>query len=293
MNAIRLGLIGTGRMGSAMARRLLSQGVSLWVCNRDSKKALPLGELGAHVEADPGRMLGQVDVVLAVLRDGSASKEVLLGSCMDWQNRCLIQMATISPSESLELERRVMAGGGEYLEAPVLGSVPQALAGELIIMAGGERDLFEKLHPLLRILSSRDCLHIGSVGRAAAMKLAFNQLIVSLTTAFAASHAYLKKNDVSVALFMDLLRRSALYAPTFDKKLPLMERRDFDSANFTLENMHKDVALIEAEFFQNGIAARPIRAVREIIERAVAKGLGEKDYSVLYEAIFGGDDPVG
>lgn len=281
-----IGIAGAGTMGAALARRFLTRDYQVHVYNRTPEKVRPLQESGARPATGPEQLLERVPVVLNLLRDGGATRQVLLAAGLDWQGRLLIQMATIAIEESRSLAQEITDRGGQYLEAPVLGSVPQVMSGELMIMVGGRRCLFDAQQPLLQVLTERDCVYVGPVGSAAAMKLAFNQLIASLTTAFAASHAFLKKEALPMDLFMDLLRKSALYAPTFDKKLTMMEARHFDPTNFSLENMHKDIRLIESAFQSRGISNLVLQAVRTIVERSMEKRMGDADYSALYEGLF-------
>lgn len=286
-NQKRIGLIGTGLMGTAMARRFLDCGHPVLVYNRSLEKTAPLQQAGATVAASPNQVLEQTDVTLSMLRDYEASRQILLTDRMDWKNRSLVMMSTIDVAESQFLSRSVEERGGRYLEAPVLGSIPQTLTGTLLIMAAGNRPLFDALLPILKVLGRDDTVFVGPAGSAAAMKLAFNQLIASLTTAFAASHAFLKKEKVSLELFMDLLRKSALYAPTFDKKRLMMEKRQYDSANFSLSNMLKDMGLIERAFSRQGLANDALKGVQAIMERAMGKHLEQADYASLYEAVWG------
>ena len=106
---------------------------------------------------------------------------------------------------------------GITLEAPVLGSIPEATTGKLIVMIGGTREQFDHWRSLLSKLGS-NVLHVGPVGHAAVLKLAMNQLIASLTTAFATRLAFIQLHDLRVEQFMDVVRGSALYAPTFGQK---------------------------------------------------------------------------
>jgi len=286
MDAIRaIGVLGTGLMGSAMTRRYMQQGYQVHVYNRTAEKTAALQAAGALVATSAGELVDRTPVTLSMLSDGRVSEQLLLADNVNWMNKQLIQMATIGIGESRTLAQEIEGRGGSYLEAPVLGSVPQALAGELMVMAGGNRMLFDAQQPLLQVLAEHDLVFVGPVGQAAAMKLAFNQLIASLTTAFSASHAFLKKENVSLDLFMGLLRKSALYAPTFDKKFPLMESRRYDMANFTLQNMVKDVELIEAAFNAQGISTEALKGMQTIMERAMEKKLDQADYSALYEGV--------
>lgn len=285
MKARRVGLIGTGKLGFAVARRLLDLGLPLQVYNRTVEKTLPLRNFGAATHRTVSRLLDRVDIAVSVLSDGPACEEVLLQESNRWPGKILVQMGTIAPRESIALGRLLEERGGRYLEAPVLGSVPQALAGELLVMAAGDPRLFEECRPLLEMLGRNHCPHVGEVGRGAAMKLAFNHLIAVMTAAFAASHRFLKREGADLDLFMSILRSSALYAPTFDKKEKMMAERSFAQANFSLRHLQKDLSLVREVFSGLHRYDEVLSGVDGIIDAAMEKGLGECDYSALYEGL--------
>src|SRR6476620_4170878 len=141
-------------------------------------------------------------------------------------------MGTIAPNESLEIQREVEQQGGAYCEAPVLGSLAEAKAGTLFVMVGGTEAQFTTWSSLFRSLG-REPRRIGPVGSAAALKLALNHLIAAETSAFALSLGLVQRSGVAVETYMAILRESALYAPTFDKKLPRLLKRDYHHPNFS------------------------------------------------------------
>ena len=110
-------------------------------------------------------------------------------------------------------------------------------------------------------------------------------LIGSLTASFGVSLALVRASGIDPALFMKVLRPSALYAPTFDKKLPMILSGDFAAANFPARHMLKDMRLVEAEATRLGVDPGLARAVEAILERALARGLGDADYSALAAAV--------
>ena len=96
---------------------------------------------------------------------------------------------------------------------------------------------------------------------------------------------HVRRAGIDVEMFMRVLRQSALYAPTFDKKLPRMLSRDFTSPNFPVEHMLKDVRLVRAEGQRLGLASETLGAIETILERAIALGHARSDYSALYEGV--------
>ncbi len=193
-------------------------------------------------------------------------------------------MATLSSGGSLRLREEVVEAGGEYFEAPVLGSRPQAASGELIVLLGAEPEQLERWREVLLCFGPE--LHlIGPVGKAATFKLALNQLIAALTAAFSLSLGMVLRNGIEVEPFMQVLRASALYAPTFDKKLPRMLTSDYGDPNFTARLMLKDVDLVLEEARAMGLNVAALEGVREIVAGGLELGLAEVDYSSLYEAV--------
>ncbi|AGA89010.1 beta-hydroxyacid dehydrogenase, 3-hydroxyisobutyrate dehydrogenase [Thioflavicoccus mobilis 8321] len=282
---MKIAVLGLGLMGTAIARRLHEQGFAVVGWNRSPGAAEALAGEGIATAASPGEAIAMADLVALLLADADAIAETLAPPTTEaLAGRILVQMGTIAPDESRDLAARIAAAGAEYLEAPVLGSLPEAGAGRLLIMAGGEADLFERCRPFLAALGESP-QRIGAVGQAAALKLAMNQLIAGLTATFAASLGLVRREGIAVDQFMDLLRGSALYAPTFDKKLDKYLAHDYGSANFPLKHLLKDVRLFHRTAGQAGIDNAPIAALEAACLRGIAAGHGDEDYSALYEAL--------
>ena len=276
-----LAWLGTGLMGSPMAERLLASGYPVSVWNRTRAKAEPLTDFGAAIAETPADAVANSNIVLTMLSDAGAVEFALSG--VDLSGKAVVQMSTIGPSENLRLANRVGDAGGSYLEAPVLGSIPEARSGRLIIMAGGAEALFTKLKPILSCLGPEPRL-VGPVGQASALKLALNQLIASLTVAFSTSLAFVEENNVNVECFMDILRQSALYAPTFDKKLSKMLERNYRNPNFPTEHLIKDIDLFKQE--AKTIDTEVLEVLRQLYGRAQAWHERE-DYSCVYDSVIG------
>ena len=130
----------------------------------------------------------------------------------------------------------------------------------------------------------------GPGGEGAAMKLAMNQLIATLTAGFSLSLGLIKAEGVDVEQFMGLLRGSALYAPTYDKKLGKMLEHDYSNPNFPLKHLIKDIALFKQVAEKNGIEPSLSQAMLDIFNQGCIAGYCDEDYSALYEAINPGFD---
>ena len=282
VNPMKVSLLGTGLLGSAVAERLLAQGHDVTVWNRTADKCAALIDQGAKLAASVEEALETSDVSLLYLASHTAIKAVLLDSATRpaLHGRTILQMGTIGPTDSQAINEALIAAGARYAECPVLGSLPEARAGTLILMYGGDAGLFEQLKPMLLDLGPEP-KRIGEIGQAAALKLAMNQLIASETAAFAMSLSLVRANGVAVEDFMQLLRGSALYAPTFDKKLDRMLSGNFSGPNFPFDHLIKDVRLFIRAAESAGIDASPLAALETTLAEVSAQGHGGEDYSVL------------
>lgn len=283
---MKIGLIGTGLMGQPMALKLLEAGLSVVAYNRTVSKLQPLQEAGATIVDSPVTVLKETDCIILMLTDAKAIEEMLLAeNSLSWlKNRIIIQMGTISSDESKQLCDRITAAGGAYLEAPVLGSIPEVKTGELIVMVGSTKDQFQQWLPILKHYSPEP-MYIGEVGTASAMKLALNQLIAGLTATFALTLAFVKCQGVDVEQFMQVVRESALYAPTFDKKLSRMLENNFANPNFPTKHLLKDTNLFLHQAQELGLQTDNLEGIKTIIEKTISLGLADADYSAIYQAI--------
>ena len=277
----KVALLGTGLLGSAIGHRLLSVGCALAVWNRDPARCELLTSAGAERFDDPAQAIAGASTVITVLRDGPITAEVV--ASLGVLNRCCVMpMGTMGISESVALEAQVQAQGGVYLEAPVLGSRPEALAGTLLVMAGGDQGVFDQQYALLKHLALEP-KRMGAVGTGAAAKLALNQLIASLTHGYSLALRLIQASGLDVDSFMDVLRPSALYAPTVDKKLKRMLTHDYSDPNFSTSLLRKDLNLFLREAGLAGVDAGGLQSLADLLMRAEGTDLDTGDYSALHE----------
>ena len=277
----KIGFIGTGLMGLPMAERLIAAGHSVIAYNRTAAKLEAL--TGATIAVSPSEAIAQSESVILMLTNAEAIRSMLSDRTV-LRDRTIIQMSTIAPDESKAIRDDVVSAGGSYLEAPVLGSIPEARSGKLIVMVGAEPEQFEQARSLLQTFGENPIL-LGSVGSAATVKLALNQLIASLTSAFAASLGLVLRQNVDVEAFMQILRQSALYAPTFDKKLQRMLDRDFENPNFPTKHLQKDVDLFIETARSSNLDTAAVEGVKQILETAIAQNLADLDYAALFSIV--------
>jgi 3-hydroxyisobutyrate dehydrogenase len=283
---MKVALIGTGLMGRPMAERVLASGYHLVVFNRSPNKAEPLRPSGALIAASAAEAIAAAECVILMLTDGAAIREVLFNSepTPNLKGRTVIQMGTISSRYSIGFHQEVLERGGDYFEAPVLGSIPEARVGSLLVMMGASHAQFERWSTFLQCFGPKPLL-IGEVGKAAALKLALNQLIATLTAGFAMSLGFVQRQGVKVDLFMKIVRQSALYAATFDKKLERMLNRDYANPNFPTKHLLKDVGLFRDEAKAVNLELRVIEGIGDLLALTLDKGFVDDDYSAVFEAV--------
>ena len=274
-------LLGSGLLGEAIGRRLLDQSVELKVWNRTPERCQTLIQEGAQAVPDLSSLAEGCSTVITVLRDGPVTHAVVreLG---DLRGGCLMPMGTMGITEIRDLADQVQHQNGHCLEAPVLGSKPQALKGELLVMAGGEPVLFDRQRLLLEHLSQEPML-VGPIGSGAATKLALNQLIASLTHAFSLSLRLVQQAGVPVETFMAILRPSALYAPSFDKKLQRMLDGHYGDPNFSTAMLRKDLHLFLEEATAAGLQIQGLQGLDTLLEQSSGSPLDDLDYCALHE----------
>ena len=283
---MKISVIGAGLMGGAIARKLFEHKNDVIAYNRTKEKLEPLKSIGVKIAETPAEAVENSEVVILMLADANAINSVMINENVleKVKGKVVIQMGTILPEESKSFQKIFTENMAEYFEAPVLGSIPQILNENLIVLVGSSNDQFEK-HKHIFSAFSKEIYHIGEIGQAAAIKLAFNNLIASLIPAFSLSFGIVKKSGVNPEIFMEILRKSALYAPTFDSKLPMILSEDFSKANFPAKHMLKDGRLIEKFASQLNINTKVINALNTVIEEAVNSGYADQDYSAVYKAI--------
>ncbi len=288
---MNVALLGTGLLGQAVAERLQFTGHNLTAYNRSHDKTRSLQQRGIRIAATAGEAMSDSEVALLLLADATAIRSVLFNPATTGaiKGRAVIQMGTIGPTESRVLQGEIERFGGRYLEAPVLGSIAEAHAGTLLIMVGATPEQYAEFVPLLRSLGSEVQL-IGPAGKAAGLKLALNQLIAAEMAAFALSLGLVRREGIAVESFMGILRKSALYAPMFDKKLARLSERKYENPNFPTRHLLKDVELIINAAEAAHLATGGLQGIRSLLTKTIAKGLGSVDYSAIYEGI---DPPDG
>ena len=278
-------VLGTGRMGTAMAERLASQGVAVVVYNRSPERAAALAErIGATVASSPARAAAAADVTISMVADDEAVRALFEGrdgvAAGIRPGTVAVDCSTVLPDTIRSVADAVRARGAGILDGPVSGSVGSTLAGELTIMVGGDAADLERARPVLDRLAGR-VFHVGPLGTGAAMKLAVNTLIFGLNGAVAEGLLLAERNGIDRALAYEVLAASAAGAPYVGYKRAAFVEPDTTPVAFSLALAAKDLRLIRVLAEASG-TAMPQAALNLEVIRAAEGSIGEDaDFSTV------------
>ena len=267
---MRVAVLGLGRMGAAMAVALAGAGHEVTGWNR-SPKTVP----GIDVAEDVAGVIDGAEVIVIMVIDGPASRDVL--DRITGSEALVVNASTIGPDESRELAASATGRGLRYVEAPVLGSIPQVEASALTVLAGGDEHDVETARPVLEVWTADGRIrHTGPIGTATALKLVAN---LSLGIAAAGLHDCVRlgadlgldRNDV-----LDILERGSL-GGLVQRKRARLDADDYDDAEFTLGALGKDLGLARTN-------ARTDLPVLQAAARLVAEADPTADLAALARA---------
>ena len=281
MSAQKTGWIGLGNMGLPMARNLLRAGYDLAVYNRTKEKEKALIDAGAESAPALPQLMENCDVVITMLSDDAAVKQVIEGGLLtkDYPGKLVINMSTVAPETNRYLEKRCHQQKVSFMEAPVSGSVKPAEEGTLIILAGGKEDDYNKAKPLFDVLGKMSLL-LGPVGVGSSAKLAINYLLglnlqgLAETVLFAESHGV--KREEMLAIINEGACGNGI---TKMKTAPLLNK-SFQAA-FALKHLVKDLRLAK----ESGLASPLIHPLFDTYQKAQDTGLGEDDVMAIIKVL--------
>lgn len=279
-------VIGIGRMGRAMARRLAAagHGVTIWNRSRPAADALSLevgGEL-VRVADDPAAAVAGAQFVISALADGDVTRDVLLDGALVSALRpdaVICDLGTSGVQAAEALDAAVRRSGRAFVDAPVSGSVSTADAGQLLVMAGGDAAAVDAARPVLAAFAKQIC-YLGPAGAGQAMKLAVNLVVHSLNAALSEALVLADRAGIAAAQAYDVLEASVVGAPYVRYKRDAF----LDPASpvaMRLDLVRKDLGLIATFARDLGLALPATAAVTEEVAAACAAGFGSHDMAAL------------
>lgn len=284
----KIGLIGAGRMGSAIALRLLDQGQHIVVWNRSPDKRSALIERGANAASSPAEVVNRCLTTLVVVRDDIASKDVYFGAqgvltAARLNGRLVMDMTTTTLEAAKQAGHAVVAAGGAFLDAPVSGTVTPARSGQLLVMAGGEAEHLERGRPFLEMLA-RKIVHAGPIGSGIVMKLVLNLPLASYWQLLGEALSMGKAYGLDFETMLNLIAESKAAIGALDSKLGAIKGASSE-VEFDLAGMHKDLLAMRATAAQAGLVLPSSSAAADSAGRAVDAGWGDRDLAQLVRFI--------
>jgi 3-hydroxyisobutyrate dehydrogenase len=278
-----ISIAGTGRMGSAFARRLIETGHAVTVWNRTAGRTETAREAGASVASDLAA-LAAADIILISLTDAAAVETVVEGLiAAGIAGRLVIDLSTILPDESRRIAETLAAAGAEFVDCPVGGTVAPALKGQLLGMAGGTEVAVARARPVLENLCKR-VEHVGPAGAGAQMKLAVNLPLALYWQSLGEALALLKGSGIPAQTAIDLIADSSA-GPTVLKNRAQVVVDTLNGADqpgtFDIAGLRKDLMLALRWAQMQGVRLPVAETVRVSYERALDEGLGRFDGASL------------
>jgi len=279
-------------MGRAMAENLLKSGSSVTVYNRTRARAEEMKSLGARVADTAADAARGSDVVISMVSDPAAVRDVILGhgGAVEGlgQGAVLIDCSTIDPKTTMEVSEAARSRGASFLDAPVTGSKIGAEKGELIMIVGGTPELIASVQDVFDVISKKVVI-AGPTGSGVWMKLCFNTLVGQMIVGISQAVVTAKAAGLDPRVFLDLVMSGAIQSPFYAWKGGCILDRDF-STNFSTKLMRKDADLAIGAARDLGIPLIATESVRDALDRAIEAGYGEDDmcsYARVLEQLAG------
>ncbi|MGD9641663.1 MAG: NAD(P)-dependent oxidoreductase [Elusimicrobiales bacterium] len=284
----RIGFIGLGIMGRAMALNLHRAGFQVSVYNRTRSRTTEFADLGCEVASTPRALAKMCDTIITMVSDPAAIDEVLggpEGAASAFQGgNALINMSTLSPDYTAGLAKKCYAAGVVFLDCPVSGSKAAAENAQLVILAGAEKSALERFTPVLRAMG-KEIVHAGLPPAGTALKLCVNLIVAQLTTALAESAALAQAQGIDPALIFETLAHNpAMNCGYFSLKKDSILKREFPPA-FPLRHMLKDARFMLAEAAKKRLELPVTAAVERLLTKSYNSGYGDKDLSVVLDTL--------
>jgi 3-hydroxyisobutyrate dehydrogenase len=280
-------ILGLGTMGSGMAANLLKAGFPLSVYNRTRTKAQPLIDAGARSASTPAEAVKDASVIISMLADDAASREVWLGEngalAAAKKTAILIESSTVSPAWIAELANQAEQRGLDLLDAPVTGSRTQAEAGQLSFLVGGKDTTLEAATPVLQAMS-KEIVHLGPIGSGAKMKLINNFLCGVQVASFAEGLIWIERSGLDREKALSILKTGAPGSPLLGAISARMVSQNY-TVNFLLKLMTKDLLYAQNEAELSNVDLKTAEVARSLFAAAIDQGFGDQDMSSVIEPL--------
>lgn len=282
---MRIAVLGLGKMGQAVAGRLLQTGYSVTVWNRTPGKESSLVNRGAIAASSIGQAVRDVDVSMTFLTADAAVKQVYLGEngllAAEHPGLLLVDMSTISPATSREVAAAVP--DGHFIDAPVLGGPDLTEEGKAKLLLGGSEEMIQRLDPLWRNISS-GYVYCGANGAATSMKLLSNLILIGSTMFLAEAVAAAQANHISDGVVREVFGSSPAVAPGVRVRLDDVMGGNHEGW-WTIKLAEKDLSLALSLAHDGGSRAELGKTAEHLLQQTDQVGFGSSDLGAVAEVM--------
>ena len=284
---MKIGVIGIGMLGEAIVLNLLNLGQDVAVYNRTKEKTMRVENNGAKVMDSPKAVAENTELVIIVVKDAIAVREVSFGEkgIVESKNKkpIIADMSTIDAEESKRIADEFQRNDIKKIEIPVMGGPNVAITGKLVMMVSGPKSSFDYCKPIFEKIANK-IFFLGEQGVANSIKLAMNLQITMLALSLSEGITLVEKLNVDPKIFLEVLNSTYFKTGMSENKAFKMIEGNYDPT-FTLENLKKDIATITNTSKELGIELPMISKAEEIYKNAINEGLGNLDYTGIIEYI--------
>jgi 3-hydroxyisobutyrate dehydrogenase-like beta-hydroxyacid dehydrogenase len=282
---MKVGFIGLGNMGSAIAHNLIKAGHDLTVYNRTRSRAEPFASLGAKIAETPAEAAADREALITMLADDAAVENAIFspGNAIAAlpAGAVHISMSTISIALSRRLAESHREKQQHYLAAPVFGRPDAATAGKLFIVTAGPAEWIERCRPLFEATGQKTFM-VGEEAHAAnVIKLGGNFLITTVLESLGEAFAFGRKFGIDAHVFLDILTNSLFSAPVYKNYGRMIASDEFEPAGFKLPLGFKDNRLLLAAAEEAAVPMPMASLIHDRFVAAFAQGLGEADWAAI------------
>lgn len=282
---MKIGFIGLGIMGKPMAKNLLKAGYHVNICDCNPASVEAVEKEGGIPFATPGEIAENSDIIITMLPNSPEVRAVLEGENGVLEGikpgAVVVDMSSIDPMVSIELEKKVRAAGGEMIDAPVSGGEPKAVDGTLSVMCGGRQEVFDRVKPILEKMGS-SVVRTGEIGSGNMTKLA-NQIIVAVNIAGLSEALVLAaKSGVDPECVFQAIRGGLAGSTVMNAKTPMMLERNFNPG-VRIELHIKDLMNAVAASKAVDMELPLTETVLAMMEHLRSEGKGREDHSGLVQ----------
>ena len=285
---MKMGLVGLGQMGSAMAKRLLAQGHALTVYNRSAGPAAQFAAMGAAVAPDLKTLAATVDIVFTVVSDSADVEAVVLGQggllSGAHADTLIVDCSTIDPQVSLKVGDAVRQAGFAMMDAPIGGRPAQAEQGKLTFMVGALAQDLERVRPVLEQLGSR-VVFCGAPSMGITMKVVNNLLSQSVQLMDLEAMALGMKAGLQPEVMLEVLTSTAADNAPLRTRLPDSVLTGKYAPGFSAQLAHKDQGLGHSLAARQGVPLFTLGQARQIYSIALTQGLGQGPSEIVAQVV--------